>query len=226
MLSQNVRGASAPTTGGAGGVNPLQIGLGVGVSGVQQMLTQGSGQATGQWSDLRLDGDGFFMVASTRPTTTPTDVAFTRAGNFTLDKNGDLVTASGQYVLGDPAAAGLASDLRRREPRPDQHPERRPGRVRRQRRRRQLRRLHRRAAGRRPDRDRQVPEPGRPQPDRRQPLPVVAELGHLRLDEPEQHVAADHRRRLVGRSGPERPRRGIAARSRCRTSTSPRSSPR
>src|SRR3954465_6850341 len=41
MLSQNVRGASAPTTGGAGGVNPLQIGLGVGVSGVQQMLTQG-----------------------------------------------------------------------------------------------------------------------------------------------------------------------------------------
>jgi flagellar hook protein FlgE len=106
MLSQNVRGASAPTTGGAGGVNPLQIGLGVGVSGVQQMLTQGSGQATGQWSDLRLDGDGFFMVASARPTTTPTDVAFTRAGNFTLDKNGDLVTASGQYVLGNPATPG------------------------------------------------------------------------------------------------------------------------
>jgi flagellar hook protein FlgE len=106
MLSQNVRGASAPTTGGAGGVNPLQIGLGVGVSGVQQMLTQGSGQATGQWSDLRLDGDGFFMVASARPTTTPTDVAFTRAGNFTLDKNGDLVNASGQYVLGNPATPG------------------------------------------------------------------------------------------------------------------------
>jgi flagellar hook protein FlgE len=106
MLSQNVRGASAPTTGGAGGVNPLQIGLGVGVSGVQTMLTQGSGQATGQWSDLRLDGDGFFMVASARPTATPTDVAFTRAGNFSLDKNGDLVTASGQYVLGNPATPG------------------------------------------------------------------------------------------------------------------------
>jgi flagellar hook protein FlgE len=106
MLSQNVRGASAPATGGAGGVNPLQIGLGVGVSGVQTMLTQGSGQATGQWSDLRLDGDGFFMVASTRPTATPTDVAFTRAGNFTLDKNGDLVTSSGQYVLGNPATPG------------------------------------------------------------------------------------------------------------------------
>ncbi len=106
MLSQNVRGASAPTAGGAGGVNPLQIGLGVGVSGVQTMLTQGSGQATGQWSDLRLDGDGYFMVASARPTTTPTDVAFTRAGNFTLDQNGDLVTASGQYVLGNPATPG------------------------------------------------------------------------------------------------------------------------
>jgi flagellar hook protein FlgE len=106
MLSQNVRGASAPTTGGGGGVNPLQIGLGVGVSGVQTMLTQGSGQATGQWSDVRLDGDGFFMVAASRPTATPTDVAFTRAGNFTLDKNGDLVTASGQYVLGNPATPG------------------------------------------------------------------------------------------------------------------------
>jgi flagellar hook protein FlgE len=106
MLSQNVRGASAPVAGGQGGVNPTQVGHGVGVSGTQTMLTQGSGQSTGQWSDLRIDGDGFFMVAAARPTSTPTDVAFTRAGNFTLDKNGDLVTADGQYVLGNPAIPG------------------------------------------------------------------------------------------------------------------------
>src|SRR5262249_44886714 len=55
MLSQNVRGASAPVQGGQGGVNPTQVGLGVSVSGTQTMLTQGSAQTTGQWSDMRID---------------------------------------------------------------------------------------------------------------------------------------------------------------------------
>ena len=33
MLSQNVRGASAPQAGGLGGINPTQVGLGVGAAG-------------------------------------------------------------------------------------------------------------------------------------------------------------------------------------------------
>ena len=106
MLSQNVRGASAPQTGGLGGLNPTQVGLGVALQGVQSLLTQGSLQTTGQWNDLAIQGDGYFVVSHTRPTGgAPTDTGFTRAGNFTVDVNGDLVTQGGQYVLGSSLAS-------------------------------------------------------------------------------------------------------------------------
>ena len=68
MLSQNVRGASAPQAGGLGGLNPTQVGLGVALQGVQSLLTQGSLQTTGQWNDLAIQGDGYFIVSQTRPT--------------------------------------------------------------------------------------------------------------------------------------------------------------
>jgi flagellar hook protein FlgE len=106
-LSQTLRGAAAPSDAGAG-VNPSQVGLGVSVGSVQNVFTQGSPQDTGSWSDLAISGDGFFAVTSTKPTagTTPTGALFTRAGNFTLDLNGDLVTQSGGYVLGNSPNAG------------------------------------------------------------------------------------------------------------------------
>jgi flagellar hook protein FlgE len=106
MLAQTVRGASAPVAGGSGGINPMEVGLGVGVGAIGSNLTAGSSQYTGQWSDLRIDGDGYFIVSPERSTTTATDVAFTRAGNFTKDQNGDLVTSSGQYVLGNSVTPG------------------------------------------------------------------------------------------------------------------------
>jgi flagellar hook protein FlgE len=106
MLSQNVRGASAPQAGGLGGLNPTQVGLGVALQGVQSLMTQGSLQTTGQWNDLAIQGDGYFVVSQTRPTGgAPTDTEFTRAGNFTVDVNGDLVTQGGQYVLGSSLAS-------------------------------------------------------------------------------------------------------------------------
>ena len=103
MLSQTVRGASAPDPNGSGGTNAAQVGLGVNVGSLQNVLTQGSAQDTGQWSDLAIQGDGMFAVSATRPAagTTPTGVDFTRAGNFTVDQAGDLVTQSGSYVLGN-----------------------------------------------------------------------------------------------------------------------------
>jgi flagellar hook protein FlgE len=109
MLSQTVRGASAPS-GTLGGTNPLQVGLGVGLGGIQNVLTQGSLQTTGQWSDMAIQGDGYFIVSNTKPdlsatATTPpgpTGPSFTRAGNFTVDVDGDLVTQSGMYVMGNP----------------------------------------------------------------------------------------------------------------------------
>jgi flagellar basal-body rod protein FlgF len=44
--------------------------------------------------DLAIDGDGFFVVK------TPEGKAYTRQGNFHLDRNGKLVTVDGLEVLG------------------------------------------------------------------------------------------------------------------------------
>ena len=106
MLSQTVRGASGPQASGLGGINPTQVGLGVALQGIQSLLTQGSLQTTGQWNDLAIQGDGYFVVSQTKPAGgAPTDTEFTRAGNFTVDVNGDLVTQGGEYVLGSSMAA-------------------------------------------------------------------------------------------------------------------------
>ena len=54
---------------------------------------RGSIQATGNPLDAAIEGDGFFAVR------TAYGVAYTRRGNFSLKKNGDLVTATGENVL-------------------------------------------------------------------------------------------------------------------------------
>jgi flagellar basal-body rod protein FlgG len=54
---------------------------------------QGTVKHTGNKFDLALEGKGFFEVA------TPTGVKFARAGNFTLDGDGKLVTKDGYPVL-------------------------------------------------------------------------------------------------------------------------------
>ncbi|MBK9324075.1 MAG: flagellar basal-body rod protein FlgF [Bdellovibrionaceae bacterium] len=56
-------------------------------------FSQGSLRPTGNTLDVAIDGKGFFEVA------TPTGVKLTRAGNFTLDGNGQLVTKDGFPVL-------------------------------------------------------------------------------------------------------------------------------
>lgn len=96
VFSQVVRGASAPT-GGKGGTNPQQIGMGAAVGSINTIHTKGPGQRTDNPTDLMIDGEGFFVVSD--------DVNFnnryyTRAGNFSLDRDGNLVTADGFKVLG------------------------------------------------------------------------------------------------------------------------------
>lgn len=59
----------------------------------QTSLEQGALTATGGSFDLAIEGDGFFMVE------TPDGERLTRAGNFTPNANGDLVTAEGHLLL-------------------------------------------------------------------------------------------------------------------------------
>ncbi|MBD2845282.1 flagellar hook-basal body complex protein [Paenibacillus sp. IB182496] len=96
ILSQTVTGVTASVDGESGGINAKQIGLGVSVSAIDTIHTPGSAMTTNVPTDMRIDGDGFFAVA---PGGDVENVYLTRAGNFTMDGNRQLVTAEGYFVL-------------------------------------------------------------------------------------------------------------------------------
>jgi flagellar hook protein FlgE len=98
-LSQLTQSASGPQAQ-AGGSNPAQIGLGVQVAGISTNFSQGSAQATGRATDMMISGDGFFVVQSGGET------LYTRAGSFSFDAGGRLVTPDGALVQGWTANAG------------------------------------------------------------------------------------------------------------------------
>ena len=66
MLTQNISGASAPTAN-RGGTNPTQIGLGMSISSVDQIFTQGNLESTGVTTDLAIQGPSFFVVSDGAP---------------------------------------------------------------------------------------------------------------------------------------------------------------
>jgi flagellar basal-body rod protein FlgG len=71
----------------------VQIGAGVKAGSVYRINTQGAMTATGNQYDLAINGRGFFQVL------TPTgDIAYTRAGNFSVNDTGQLVTQDGYQV--------------------------------------------------------------------------------------------------------------------------------
>ena len=98
MLSQTLKGASAPdntATPPVGGTNPMQVGLGASLGSIDQIMTQGSAQSTGNPTDMMIQGPGLFAL-----TTNGTDRLYSRSGAFSLDAVGNLVDpASGARVL-------------------------------------------------------------------------------------------------------------------------------
>ncbi|NHN28377.1 flagellar hook-basal body complex protein [Paenibacillus agricola] len=95
ILSQTVAGVSPSVDGTQGGVNAKQIGLGVSISAIDTIHTPGSAMTTNVVTDLRIDGDGFFAIKSN---VDQVDPYLTRAGNFTIDANNQLVTSDGMFV--------------------------------------------------------------------------------------------------------------------------------
>ncbi len=77
-----------------GGGSAGKIGLGTRIGRVGTLFTQGNIENTGRPTDLAIEGNGFFVVAS------GDGDLFTRAGNFRLDANGRLVTFQGLPVQG------------------------------------------------------------------------------------------------------------------------------
>ncbi|MCB0209418.1 MAG: flagellar hook protein FlgE [Anaerolineae bacterium] len=94
LLNQTLRGSSAPR-GGVGGLNPVQIGLGMALAGVDTIFTQGSLQDTGKLTDLAIQGDGFFILDSGE------GFFYSRDGNLDVGLDGSLLNlATGFPVAG------------------------------------------------------------------------------------------------------------------------------
>ena len=97
ILNQTISGATSPDSStGRGGRNPIQVGLGVGITSIDTINTSGSTESTGNQTDLSISGNGFFIVRNGNNST----YQFTRAGNFSLDELGNLVTSDGMNVYG------------------------------------------------------------------------------------------------------------------------------
>ena len=92
LLYQNTSGTAAPNEQ-RGGVNAKQVGLGMQVSAIETIHTQGTTQFTGSRTDFAIQGDGYFVVMDGNSR------LFTRAGNYTLDANSNLVQAGTGYRL-------------------------------------------------------------------------------------------------------------------------------
>jgi flagellar basal-body rod protein FlgG len=71
----------------------LQLGLGTRAASNEIIFSQGNFSQTNNPLDLVIQGNGFFQVL--RPTG---EIAYTRDGSFQLDRNGNLVTGSGDPV--------------------------------------------------------------------------------------------------------------------------------
>ena len=82
----------ASALGASGGSNG---GIGVAVATVSQLFTQGNLKVTGNDMDMAINGEGFFKVAMQDGST-----AYTRNGEFKLDKSGFIVTNNGAKLQG------------------------------------------------------------------------------------------------------------------------------
>jgi flagellar hook protein FlgE len=89
--------------GTSGNGDPIQTGSGVQVAGTSANFTNGALTSTGVASNLALQGNGFFVVQDHGQTN------YTRAGDFTVNSDGQLSTPDGQLVMGFPAVDGVVS---------------------------------------------------------------------------------------------------------------------
>jgi len=77
------------------GLGETQVGFGTGVPLTVRQFTQGAIQTTSGLLDAAIQGDGFFVINDASGNT-----LYTRAGNFQTDKDGNLLTDTGNWVQG------------------------------------------------------------------------------------------------------------------------------
>jgi flagellar hook protein FlgE len=91
--------------GQSGSGDAIQLGAGTKVSGTSTDFSEGTilPDANPNPGDMALAGNGFFVVEQSGVQ------SLTRAGNFQLSSNGDLITQDGQQVMGYAAVNGVVN---------------------------------------------------------------------------------------------------------------------
>ncbi|KTR82269.1 flagellar basal-body rod protein FlgG [Novosphingobium fluoreni] len=96
LAYQNARVAGAQSSGETAYATGLNLGTGVSIQSTTRIETQGTLETTDRSYDLALDGDGYFQVQLPGG-----QLGYTRAGNFSLTQDGQVVTTQG-YALQPP----------------------------------------------------------------------------------------------------------------------------
>ncbi len=89
--------------GATGSGDPIQTGAGTQVASITTDFSNGTPNSTGMNTDVALQGNGFFVVSNA------SSQLLTRAGHFTTDSTGNLITSNGMNVMGYPAANGVVN---------------------------------------------------------------------------------------------------------------------
>jgi flagellar hook protein FlgE len=88
--------------GSDGAGDSIQVGAGTSIGSVSSNFSNGTLQSTGISSNAAITGNGFFVTEQANG-----EVQYTRAGDFTVNSSGELVTSGGQTVMGYPAVNGV-----------------------------------------------------------------------------------------------------------------------
>jgi flagellar basal-body rod protein FlgG len=93
LMYQNVRQVGAQSTQNTQYSTGLTLGTGVRIVATEANYAQGSSTTTNNPLDLQISGRGFFQI-----TLPDGSLAYTRDGSFTMDNQGNVVTASGYPI--------------------------------------------------------------------------------------------------------------------------------
>jgi flagellar basal-body rod protein FlgG len=93
LLYQNIRQAGASNTASTDIPVGLQVGLGTKPIATEMIFTQGDYSQTSNPLDMVIQGNGFFQIKQVNG-----QIAYTRNGNFHLNRDGALVTSEGDML--------------------------------------------------------------------------------------------------------------------------------
>jgi flagellar basal-body rod protein FlgG len=104
LLYQNIRSPGLNEDSGSYVPSGLQAGNGARIAATQRINSAGSLVQSQNPLDMAINGNGYFAVS------TPNGVAYTRAGNFMRNDKGQIVTASGNVLLGQTSVAANSTN--------------------------------------------------------------------------------------------------------------------